>query len=204
MAAVDRRKPFIFVAVLFAALITTVVVEHATGHYLGRSYVNSDCKGELLVERGRDRMADGLVKTHARNLQAALDKTEGAWRISVNAAGRALIHTYRFNNPVSNDEFYRKSGIMQKQLIADYCSQKYWKGREFKVTETHTVYSSEGERLISFSISPADCPQWFGITPSLSGEKNGRRSCLSAVLKQRRGSEGPPRCSPISGILPGD
>jgi hypothetical protein len=104
-------------------------------------------------------MAESLVKEKAQELQAELIKLNGVWSVSVRAEGRTLIHTYRFKKPMATDEdFYRANSVMQKQLLGVYCSGKYWKERDLKVTETHTLYSSEGERLTSFSIGPADCP----------------------------------------------
>jgi hypothetical protein len=32
--------------------------------------------------------------------------------------------------------------------------------RDLKVTQANVYYVVEGERLTSFSIGPADCPQW--------------------------------------------
>ena len=113
-----------------------------------------------MTERGKDRMAESLVKQKAHELQTELDKLNGAWSVSVRAEGRGLIYNYRFKKPVPTDEgFYRANSVMQKQLLGDYCSQKWWAERDFRVTETHTVYSSNGERLTGFSIGPADCPQ---------------------------------------------
>ena len=115
----------------------------------------------FLVERSLDLMAEDVVKTHAQNLQAALNKTDGVWRVSVRADRRALNYSYRFKKPTpTHEDFFRASSLMQKQLLADYCSQKWWKGKELKVMETNTIYSSKGERLISFTIGPADCGQW--------------------------------------------
>jgi hypothetical protein len=161
MAAVKRRKPVVFGMVLLAALISTAAIVQSLEYYLAWNYENSGCRADEMIERGKDRMAESLVKQKAQELQTELDKLNGVWSVSVRAEGRALIYTYRYKEPIQTDEgfYYRASSVMQKQLVGDYCSRKWWAQRDFKVTETHIVYSSKGERLISFSISPADCPQ---------------------------------------------
>ena len=165
MAAVERRKPVVFGMVLLAALMSTGAIVQSLGSYLAWSFEQSRCKADEMAERAKDRMTKLLAKQRAQELQAELDKSNldkaSVWGVSVQAEGRGLNYTYRFKKPMPTDEgfVYRANGLMQKQLLSDYCSRKWWTERDFKVTETHTVYSSEGERLISFSISPANCPQ---------------------------------------------
>ena len=49
----------------------------------------------------------------------------------------------------------------QKDVLKAHCSDDDdFVLRSVKATETHTFYNLEGERLTSFSISPADCPRW--------------------------------------------
>jgi hypothetical protein len=158
MAAVDRRKPVVFGMVLLAALISTGAILQSLEYYLAWNYENSGCRADEMIERAKGRMAESLVKQKAQELQTELDKTNGVWSVSVRAEGRALIYTYRFKEPI-DEGFYRRNSVMQKQLLDWYCSRKYWAERDFKVTESHTLYSSKGERLISFSIGPADCSQ---------------------------------------------
>jgi hypothetical protein len=161
MAAVDRRKPIVFGVVLLAAMIAAGATIRSLGYYMNWNAANSGCfENQLLVERGKDLIAASLVKEHAQALQAELDKTVAGWNVLVRAEGRSLFYTYRFKKPVAVDErFYSANSTMQKILLGDYCSQKYWKERDLRVTETHTLYSSEGQRLMSFSISPGDCPE---------------------------------------------
>ena len=151
-----------FGVALMAALISTGAIVRSLQSYLAWSFENSGCKADEMAERAKDRMAESLVKQKAQELQTELDKTNGVWSVSVRAEGRALIYTYRFKEPIQaeTDEglYYRVNSLMQKQLVGDYCSRKWWAERDFKVTESHTVYSSKGERLTSFSIGPANCP----------------------------------------------
>jgi hypothetical protein len=107
-----------------------------------------------------DRKAELSAKLYAQTLQAELDKTGGSvWNVSVQAESRALNYSYRFKKPVlTNEAFHHANDTMQKQLLGAYCSQKYWNGKDLGVKETHTLYSSEGKRLASFSIEPVDCP----------------------------------------------
>ena len=103
MAAVDRRKPVVYGMVVLAGLIVAGAISELIGQYMIRNYKNpSGCRGELLVERAKDRMAEGLAKHIAQHLQAALDKENGVWRVSVQAEGRSLIHSqgYRRKKPI--------------------------------------------------------------------------------------------------------
>jgi hypothetical protein len=161
MAAADRRKPVVLGAVFLAGLVAAGATVKSLASYIDWVRENSDCKGELMVEQAKDRMAVSLVRQRAQALEAELEKTNGLWKVSVRAEGRSLVYSYRFKNRVATDtpRFYQANSIMQKQLLGDYCSRKYWDERGLNVTETHTVYSSEGERLMSFSITPANCPQ---------------------------------------------
>ena len=90
----------VFVMVLLAALISTGAIVQSLAYYLEWSFENSDCRGEVLLERSRDSVAASLAKQRARELQTELDKTKGAWIVSVRAEGRALIYTYRYKEPV--------------------------------------------------------------------------------------------------------
>ena len=55
-------------------------------------------------------------------------------------------------------EFHRFLSQHHKQVLETHCDIVFF--RLMKATETHTFYSPDGERLTSFSISPADCPSW--------------------------------------------
>jgi hypothetical protein len=55
-------------------------------------------------------------------------------------------------------EFHRFLSQHHKQVLETHCDNVFF--RLMKATETHTFYSPDGERLTSFSISPADCPSW--------------------------------------------
>jgi hypothetical protein len=56
------------------------------------------------------------------------------------------------------DAFNRGASVEQKAMLDMYCSNDFLKILKPPLTET--IYSSQGERLTSFSIGPADCPQW--------------------------------------------
>ena len=56
------------------------------------------------------------------------------------------------------DAFNRGAAVEQKGMFDMYCSNPLLKIIKPLVTET--IYNYEGERLTSFSIRPADCPQW--------------------------------------------
>ena len=82
------------------------------------------------------------------------------WDVSTRAEGRALVFSYRFKRPMDTDVFNSQVNALQKIMRDTYCADGSWLLRSLKATETHTYYSPEGERLTSFSIAPADCPQW--------------------------------------------
>jgi hypothetical protein len=81
MAAVDRRKPVVFGMVLLAALISTGAIVQSLDYYLAWNYENSGCRADEITERGKDRVAESLVKQKAQELQTELDKTNGVWSV---------------------------------------------------------------------------------------------------------------------------
>jgi hypothetical protein len=77
--------------------------------------------------------------------------------MSVRAQGHSVIYNYRFKQPVDIwglDVFVRQR---QKDWLKMMCPAEFL--RIVKATETHTYYSSDGERLTGFSMDPADCQQ---------------------------------------------
>ena len=131
MAAVDRRKPLVYGMVLLAGLIVAGAISQSLAYYVIRNHESpAGCKGEVLVERSLGLMAEDVVKIHAQNLQAVLNKTDGVWRVSVRADRRALNYSYRFKKPIPTDEdFFRGSSLMQKQLLADTALKNGGRGR---------------------------------------------------------------------------
>jgi len=106
-----------------------------------------------------DRKAESLVKEWAQELQTELEKKDDqVWNVSVQSEGRALIYTYRFKKPLTDEAFHRANDIMQKQLLGDYCSQKYWNGRDLSVKETHTSLQFRG-------FAPDELLNWTGRLP---------------------------------------
>ena len=80
------------------------------------------------------------------------------WDETIRAEGRALVFSYRFKRPMDMDA-NRWDGL-EKIMRDGYCADDCWLLRSLKATETHAYYGLGGERLKSFSITPADCPQW--------------------------------------------
>ena len=79
----------------------------------------------------------------------------------VRAEGRTLSFTYRFKTPIDVGAFHSFVSEHQKDVLKAHCSDDDdFVLRSVKATETRTFYNLEGERLTSFSISPADCPRW--------------------------------------------
>ena len=106
-------------------------------------------------------MAESILKGMARDFEATQKDKKQIWDLSAQADGRVLNIKYRFKRPVVDlGEFYRGVARHQKDAVKGYCSGGGWLLRDAKATLTHIFYSFEGERLTSFSISPADCPSW--------------------------------------------
>ena len=55
--------------------------------------------------------------------------------------------------------FHDSVAQIQKDAVAEYCSDDYWFLRSMKAIETHIFYGVEGEWLTGFSIGQADCPE---------------------------------------------
>ena len=162
MAAVNRRKSVVFGIVLLAALVATAANVVSLKAYFNWNYENSDCGEKRLGEIAMDRLGELALKEFARAMEASTEvKDNVVWDISVRAEGRTLSYTYRFKKPINLGAFPSFVSERQKDLIKEHCSEDDdFVLRSVKATETHTFYSSGGERLTSFSISPADCPRW--------------------------------------------
>jgi hypothetical protein len=91
-------------------------------------------------------------------LERGLKSEKGfdAWDISIQAKGRMLNRSYRFKGPFDRASFQAFVSEYEKGLFDKRCSDKML--TTLNAFETHTFYSSGGERLTSFSINPADCP----------------------------------------------
>ena len=160
-AAVARRKSAVFGMVLLAALIATGANIASLKAYLEWNPDNSFCQDRLLKGQiGFDRVAESALKKFAADLND--DKEDyDSWDVTYRAEGRVLIHTYRSKKPlVGIEAFHRTMAQLQKDALERYCSNEQRFLRDAKATQTYTYYSVEGERLTSFSIGPADCPQW--------------------------------------------
>ena len=155
MAAVDRRKSIVFATVVVAALVATGATYLSLRTYFNWNFENSNCN-QNLAERGLQSADESALKEFARGLAGA-DESE-LWDASIRAERRTLVFTHRFKIPVANmDAFNRGAAREQKTKIDFYCSTPFLKVVRPLLTET--IYSFEGERLTSFSIGPADCPQ---------------------------------------------
>jgi hypothetical protein len=160
MATVDRRKSVVFGLVLMAALLATGVNIASLKAYLDWNSANSSCE-ERGYELGLERVAESLLQNMARDLEALQKDKKRIWDLSAKAEGRVFIMKYRFKRPVADlGEFYRGVARYQMHSLKGYCSGDGWLLRDAKASLTHIFYSPEGERLTSFSIGPADCPQW--------------------------------------------
>ena len=159
VAAVDRRKSVVFGMVLLAALVATVANFFSLRTYFEWNFENSGCEKNL-AGLGLDRMAESALKYFARELETKKGDNN-TWDVSVRAEGRTLIYAFRLKRPIVDmGAFNSFVSQRQKEVLQGHCSDAGGFLRNAKATETHTYYSSEGERLISFSVGPADCPQW--------------------------------------------
>ena len=80
------------------------------------------------------------------------------YELSVSAKGRSLTITHRFKLPIVDmDKFKQFRDMEHSRLRYYYCTAPLKK--MLKATETHVFYDSDGGRLTSFSIVPADCPK---------------------------------------------
>ena len=76
------------------------------------------------------------------------------------AEGRTLTYAFYLKRPIVDlAAFYHQVSQRQKELFKDRCSDDDEFMISVKALEAHTYYSVEGERLMSFSIDRADCPQ---------------------------------------------
>jgi hypothetical protein len=159
MAAVDRRKWIVFGSVLLAAVIATGVNWASLFSYLNWSAENLSCQNTL-AEAGLNRAAESVLKEFARGIETSPSaKNSNVWDVSVRAEGRTVSYTYRFKRPIADADFYRATREHQKIALDSHCSDNEdFIFKIMKATETHTFYSSGGQRLTSFSIGPADCP----------------------------------------------
>jgi hypothetical protein len=156
-AAVDRRKGVIFGLVLLAAFVATAATALSLGVYLTRKIENSSCQ-ENLTDRTLNRVGESMLKRFASDMEVAPGiKDNAVFAISISAQGRTVNWIYRFKAPVNLSEFYRANSQQQKGLYEARCSKSLLS--VLKAQETHTFYSSSGERLTSFSIDSADCGQ---------------------------------------------
>jgi hypothetical protein len=160
-AIVERRKPMVFGAVLVAALLATGANIAALKAYLDWNPDNAGCEEQL--EKGQigvDRIRDSALPKMAADLNSSAKPNDVLER-RCQADGRTMLCTYRLKRVVDPETFNRMIKEQQKYYLEGYCSgQEMLAFREAKATLSHTLYSSEGERLTSFSVGPGDCQQW--------------------------------------------
>jgi len=145
--------------VLLAALVATGANFLSLRTFFEWNFKNSGCEKNL-AERGFDPVAESALKEFALKLDTS-KKDNTTWDVSVRAEGRTLIYAFRLKRPIVDmGAFNSFVSQRQKEVLEGHCSDAGWFLRSAKATETHTYYSFEGERLTSFSIGPADCPQW--------------------------------------------
>jgi hypothetical protein len=157
-SAAEPRKSLVFGLVILAALLTAGANWWAAAVYVRWKTANSDCSRDL-VARGFESYGESALKAMARNIQQDV-KDNPIWQISVQTEGRNIHYTYRYKQPVDIESFDRFVRQHEKDLLKSHCSDKNdFVIKTLKGTETHTYYSVDGERLMSFSISPSDCGQ---------------------------------------------
>jgi hypothetical protein len=166
MTAVGRSKAFVFASVVLAYFLATVGSVFALALYFDWNVRTSNCEKNL-VGASYDRVAESSLENFAARLRRDLSRDASigndAYDLSIRAEGRILAFTYRFKKPITNMQNMEKLvDGEQKDDLEFYCAGEKGDGsylRSLKATLTRTYYSSEGTRLTSFSISPADCPQ---------------------------------------------
>jgi hypothetical protein len=160
MAAVEDRKWVVFSMV--AALVAVGANYRSLKSYFKWNLENSGCQ-EKLPALHPDRVAESAVKKFAQETQAWLETTNAQrpWNVSARAEGRAIIYTFRLKEPITDQKLFI-SGMKANELetFESHCFKNPAATffRIMKVTQAHTVYSSEGKWLWSFTVSPADCP----------------------------------------------
>jgi hypothetical protein len=160
VAAIDRRKPMIFGVVVLAAILATAVNYFTFKAYFDWNSAHRSCKDDKIEALADDRIAESALKEIARGGQEPKPQSgeSGVWDASIRAEGHTLIFTYKFKRPIVDmADFYRWVSQRQQSSLKDHCSDPGDDLKLFKAMETHTFFSVEGERLTSFSISPADC-----------------------------------------------
>jgi len=165
MAGADRRKPLVFGIALLAASLATSANVLSLNAFFNWNARHSDCPTQVASGKlGFDLVADSALKKLAKELDAsgleASRKDNVPWNMSVRAEGRTLIHEYRLKGPFDVALFNGVINEEQKTALEAYCSDDVSILKNAKMTETHTYYSLQGERLTSFAIGPADCPKW--------------------------------------------
>jgi hypothetical protein len=161
MAAIDRRKSVVFGVVLMAAVVATSVNIVSLQAYFEWKVDDSGC-GERIAKGGigLDPVAESALKKLASDLtEDQKEKNEDrVWSISFRAEGQI----WQAKTAIPDmDFFHRWLAQYQKESLEEYCSSDSSRFfRRTKTTRTFTFYSLGGERLTSFSISPADCAEW--------------------------------------------
>jgi hypothetical protein len=160
-AVVKHRKRLVFGMVLLGALIATVVNIAALKAYLDWNAENSSCEEQVAKGQfGFGRILDAALPKMAVDLNSSAKPNDVFMERRCQAEGRSLLCTYRFKRVIPPEIFNGFMKRQQKYYLDGYCSGEGQWLRDIKATTSHTYYSSEGERLTSFSIGPADCPQW--------------------------------------------
>jgi len=116
----------------------------------------SSCNDKDMVETAFSSLAESELKERAQYLQTHV-KSNDAMDFAARAEGRSLIITIRYKRPIDKELVDRFSAQDQTQSRELYCSGELTR---IRASETHIYYGSEGERLGSFSLTPADCPGW--------------------------------------------
>jgi len=154
MAAVNHRKPLVFGLVLLAALLSTAGTFLSLKRYLAWNEANSDCATKAVVI-ANDRTAESQLKKFAQGTTQDNDW----WRVSTHTDGRSLIYETHFKKPVDPTTFSGALAIIQKTALKVECDEQSGNLKRLKAIQTHTFYGVDGQRLASFAVTPADCPQ---------------------------------------------
>jgi hypothetical protein len=155
MVAVNHRRLLVFGLVVLAALVATGANVFLLKTYINWEYENSDCETKL-TKIAVDRTAESQLKKVAG--ERTLD--DDLWHVSAHAEGHSLIFEHHFKKPVDPTGFSRLLAVLQQTSINVECNDQSGSLKRLSATQTFIFYSVDGQRLTSFSTTPADCPGW--------------------------------------------
>jgi hypothetical protein len=81
------------------------------------------------------------------------------WHLSAHTEGRDLILEYHFKRPADPKTFSNTLAIFRKQMVQLECDDQSANLKRLNATQSYVFYAMDGQRLTSFSMTPADCPR---------------------------------------------